>query len=128
MLSRHQIKGDYLCSKLKECFLVPRIIVQKSYYQLPHFVHGCYIYYAWRFTSYILNVAKDHFDISLLFYLLDYEVMELFMYEFEWLKNENFVFTWGCQQFVDTSSFTPPTSALAVKDNILKEMFNDVFN
>ena len=45
------------------------------------------------FSSHILDVARYHFGNALWFYLLECEVMENFMYEFEWLKNEKFVFT-----------------------------------
>lgn len=64
-------------------FGVCRIIVQKPYYQLPHFLHGCYIYYARSFSSHIINVAKDYFKISFWLYILDCKLMEHFMYEFE---------------------------------------------
>ena len=50
------------------------------------------------------------------------------MYEFEWLKNEKFVFTQGHKQCVDTSSFTPPASAYSGEgQHFYRKKLNDVF-
>ena len=50
------------------------------------------------FSPYIINDAREHFDIALWFYSLDSMEVKTFVGRFEWLKNEDFVFIWGWEQ------------------------------
>ena len=50
------------------------------------------------FTPNIINVAREHFDISLWFCSLGCMEIKKFISRFEWLKNENFTFIWVWEQ------------------------------
>jgi hypothetical protein len=86
-----------------------------------------YHYYAQMFSTDIINIVRENFDIALWFCFLDCKKTKYFIGEFEWLKDEIFIFMWSREQCVHTSYFPLMHAYICGVLQFYKKMLKDVF-
>ena len=89
-------------------------------------MHGYYHDCARNFTHNIVDIAQEHFGIAMWFTFLNFIEIRKLNNEFNWFRDENFIFIWGLQQCIHTKYFSNTYDCIGGVQHVYKKMFNGV--